>query len=137
MGQGRSSGLHFFSTGTKMKTNKGQDFVDTRRWYRQLRQQSLLVFGCHIWCWENNVVILMFWMCMHQLWIKGMTQGTASIKNQNRYSITFLSTMWKFLRDFNTKLGREEASKLTIGNESVHEHGIRVLVQEILPRQKV
>jgi len=30
--------------------------------------------------------------------------------------------MWKFLRDFNTNLGREEVSKLTIGNESVHEH---------------
>jgi len=34
MGQGRSSGLHFFSMGTKVKIiNKGQDFVDTRRSY--------------------------------------------------------------------------------------------------------
>lgn len=38
--------------------------------------------------------------------------------------------MWKFLRDFNTKWGREDVSKVTIGNESVHEHsndkGVRV-----------
>jgi len=34
-------------------------------------------------------MIILFWMCMHQLRMKAMAQGMVSVRNQSKYLFTF------------------------------------------------
>jgi hypothetical protein len=59
---------------------------------------------------------------MYQLRGKVITQKAVFMENQSRFSIIFLSRTKKMmLEDFNTKFGREDIFKLTIGNERLHQ----------------
>jgi hypothetical protein len=55
---------------------------------------------------------------------------TGSTKNYNFYSVNSLNATWILFGDFNTKIGRVDSFKTTIGNECLHEicndNGIRV-----------
>lgn len=52
-----------------------------------------------------------------------MPQGTLSVGNWSRYSISSLSTKSIFLEVFNEKLGREDIFKPTVRKENRNENG--------------